>query len=137
MTSRSQRLKRIQRKYALDLDRARIALAATQREHLSLLANKQRLRLAQSALETSGTVQKGQDLACRIEWAMRLGKAAQNLQPAIFNAEAVCASNASLLKLAQGRLDHLGLMIERSNADDEEVGASRTAAHRNKKVRQK
>lgn len=125
MTSRSQRLKRIERKYVLELDKARAILASAQNKRSILVANQKRLRVTLSALEAASNVQIGRDLACTSEWTARLAGAAHDLEPAISDAAKACDSAERLLRLASGRADHLKRMIHRAQSDEEDYLAKR------------
>lgn len=128
MTRQSQRLRRILRKYALDLRIARMTQANAARENATIIVAGQRLATARAALACGIGNYRGGELVGSGEWAGRIDLASHELQPARARAEAACTAAALGSRQAQGRVAILQDRIEGARRLEDRQDAARTTA---------
>jgi hypothetical protein len=126
MIRRSQRLRRLLRKYALDARLARIAQAKAERERDHLAATEGRIKAAQSALARSAACPTGGELAALGEWSDRLVQAGASLKPAIERVTVDCGEASLAVRRAKGRMEKVEERISQAIRTEERQSSARS-----------
>ena len=134
MIRQSQRLRRVLRKYALDMRLARLEMAKAERERIVLNATAERLNAARNGIAHTKGAMAGGQLAARGEWSGRLADASIALQPSIQRTEVACAEALQSMRHAEGRIARIEERIVRTIRIEERLkdGKSGFGKHRRK-----
>lgn len=128
MTRRSQRLRRVLRKYELDARMVRLETAKAERERNALSATARRLDAARSGILFENRAMTGDQLAALGEWSERLLAASIAIQPSIQNAEVSCIETLHDMRQATGRVEQIEERILRASRIEDRLRYDRSAA---------
>ncbi|MEQ1551856.1 hypothetical protein [Sphingorhabdus sp.] len=127
MTRRSQRLRRVLRKYELDARMVRLETAKAERERNALSATARRLDAARSGILFENRAMTGDQLAALGEWSERLLAASIAIQPSIQNAEVTFREAVQDMRQAKGRVERIEERILRTSRIEDRLREDRTA----------